>query len=126
MKKILQYVGAFVILATLAGCAWWQAHKSQLNCAAIATVENAPTLIGIVSSCAAIAVNVAAVLPCIEAAAGSEWAGDIVACFAADGAGLVACPAARTGALRASPASADAQAKLRAAVQAKYGSQLSP
>lgn len=123
MKRILLSV---IVLAALTSCAWYQHNKSKINCAAIATVENAPALIGIVTGCAAIAVTIAAVLPCIEGAAGSQWAGDVVACFAADGAGLVSCPAARSGTLRATPVNADAQAKLRAAVEAKYGSQLSP
>ena len=129
MKKLIQYresVVALALIAPLSSCAFWQAHKSQLNCAAIASVKNGPELIAIVSGCAAIAATIVAVLPCIEAAAGSQWSSDVVACFAADGAGLVTCPAARTGALRATPANAEAQAKLRAAVEAKYGSQLSP
>jgi hypothetical protein len=120
MKRTIKTIAIVSSLATLAGCAWWQNNKGKINCAVITTVENAPALIGIVTTCAAVATNVAAVLPCIEGAAGSEWAADVVACFAGDVAGLTSCPAAR-GTLRAAPVDAGAQAKLRAAVQAKYG-----
>ena len=123
MKRIILSV---VVLASIASCTWWQTNKGKINCAAITTVQNAPALITIVTECAAIAVSSAAILPCIEAAAGSQWASDVVACFSADAAGIVSCPAAKTVTLKASPMSADAQANLRAAVQAKYGSQLSP
>ena len=70
-----------VLVLALVGCAWWQKHESQFDCAAIATVENAPALFQIVTQCAAIAVNAAAILPCVEGAAGSEWASDIIKCF---------------------------------------------
>ena len=70
-----------VLALSIVGCAWWQKHEAQFDCAAIATIDNAAALFQIVTQCEAISVNAAAILPCIEGAAGSEWASDIVKCF---------------------------------------------
>ncbi len=104
----------------LVSCAFWQKHRTEIQCAAITTVENAPQLVTIVQVCASIAVNVTSVVPCIEAAAGSAWASDVVACFAGHAAGLTTCPsAAASTSLRATPLTAVAHDRLRAAVQAQ-------
>ena len=77
----------------LASCAWWQKHEPQFDCAAIATVDDASQLISIVVQCEQIAVTPAAILPCIEGAAGSKWTQDILNCFEAASQGKTACPA---------------------------------
>ena len=89
-------VAVTVLLAvgvSLAGCAWWQKHEGDLACAGIVTVQDGPQLIEIVVQCAAIAVSTDAILPCIEGAAGSAWASDVVKCFAAASQGKATCPA---------------------------------
>ena len=81
------------IVLSLASCAWWQKHEQQIDCAAIAAVEDAPLLISIVTQCEEIAVDLAAVLPCIQGAAGSKWTNDVMSCFYAASQGKTACPA---------------------------------
>ena len=84
----------FLLAGSLfAGCAWWQKHEQQIDCAAIAAVEDAPLLISIVTQCEEIAVDLAAVLPCIQGAAGSKWTNDVMSCFYAASQGKTACPA---------------------------------
>jgi hypothetical protein len=73
----------FGALAGVAGCAWWQAHFAQLNCAAIDVVEDAPTLVNIVATCSSIALTPAGILPCVEAVAGAKWPADVLQCFVA-------------------------------------------
>lgn len=97
------------------GCAWWQKNGKAIECAGLTTIENAPQLVNIVSACATVAVTVEAIIPCVQAAANSRWAADVVACFAADQAGMVRCSAAQHGAAT-SYLSADNRARLRAAV----------
>lgn len=70
-----------VLALSIVGCAWWQKNEPKFECAGLATIDNAPALFQIVTQCAAIAVNAAAILPCVEGAAGSEWAQDVVKCF---------------------------------------------
>ena len=88
---ILVFLGAS-LLAT-ASCAWWQKHGPQVECAAMATVENAPQLVVIIEGCAAIVVTPAAIPACVSAAAASQWTSDILACFEDAAQGKVSCPA---------------------------------
>ena len=97
------------LLAGMIGCAWWQKHGPQIDCAALATVTDAPQLVAIVEGCMAIAVSPAAIPACVEAAAASKWTSDIIACFSDSAQGKVNCPAYKTGqaqlkAMRASAA----------------------
>ena len=101
MRPGAGYPGKTLALLILAGslvssCAWWQKHEPQFDCAAIATVDDAPQLIAIVIQCEQIAVTPAALLPCIEGAAGSKWTQDILQCFAAAQQGKTTCPAYAT------------------------------
>ena len=82
-----------VTLAGLASCAWWQKHGGQIECAGIQTVENGPQLIEIVIQCEAVAVAPSAIMPCIRAAAGSQWADDVLQCFEAASQAKESCPA---------------------------------
>lgn len=115
IKALRISIVAFVIVG-LAACAWWQKHSSQINCAAITTVENAPQLLTIVTACTEIATTPAAIIPCIESAAGSKWAGDVIACFSGSVAGLTRCPAAEAVAPKML-SSTNSQNRLREAVQ---------
>jgi hypothetical protein len=92
VKALLLFCG----LAGLASCAWWQKHEPQFDCAAIATVNDAGQLIAIVEQCAEIATTSAAILPCIEGAAGGKWTQDILSCFADAQQGKATCPAFTT------------------------------
>lgn len=84
------------IALSLTSCAWWQKHETQIDCAAIATVNDAGQLIAIVEQCAEIATTSAAILPCIEGAAGGKWTQDILSCFADAQQGKATCPAFTT------------------------------
>jgi hypothetical protein len=118
---------ALLLLAALnlgaPGCAWYQRNGGKINCVGIATVENAPALVQIVRGCATIAVNTSAIVPCIVSAAGSQWAEDVIACFAADVAGAARCPAALRGAA-SDYLSEEARARLREAVAQEWGGRL--
>ena len=91
----------FIVLAFLAlggtSCAWWQKHEPQIDCAALATVTDAPQLVAIVEGCMVIAVDPSAIPACVEAAAASKWTSDILACFEDAAQGKVSCPAYKTG-----------------------------
>ena len=80
-------------MLTTPSCAWWQKHGPQVECAAMATVENAPQLVAIIEGCVAIVVTPAAIPACVSAAAASQWTADILACFEDAAAGKVSCPA---------------------------------
>jgi len=85
----------FLVSAMLStsSCAWLQKHGPQVECAAMATVENAPQLVVIIEGCAAIVVTPAAIPACVSAAAASQWTSDILACFEDAAQGKVSCPA---------------------------------
>ena len=94
------FVLAFMVgslLANAAGCAWWQKHEPQFDCAGLATITDAPVLIGIVMQCTEIATTPAAILPCIEGAAGNSWTQDVIKCFYTASQGKASCPAYRDG-----------------------------
>jgi hypothetical protein len=94
--KLLRAIQIFAIIFWVTGsvsCAWWQKHGGQVECTGIATVENALQLLTIVTSCTAIATEPPAIIPCIQSAAGSKWATDVVDCFTRAVAGVVVCPA---------------------------------
>ena len=98
MKKAIQSMILVVVaigaLPFVTSCAWWQKHGNQTTCAAITAVENAPQLLAIVKTCAAISTVPAAILSCAQGAAGSKWAADAITCFMGSAAGLTRCPAA--------------------------------
>ena len=92
----VQRLGLTALLGLLLGlpsCSWWQKHKSEIDCAAIVSVQDAALLVTIVTQCAEIAVDTSAILPCIEGAAGSKWTSDVLKCFYAAQQGKAACPA---------------------------------
>ena len=91
--KTVALILATLFVFNLAACAWWQKHEGQFDCAGLVTVENAPQLLAIVEACATVAVSPANVLACVEGAAGSQWATDVLKCFTAAQAGKVQCPA---------------------------------
>jgi hypothetical protein len=83
MKKVNFKITSMLLVLLLGSCAWWQANFGKLDCAALVTIQDAPQLVTIVTECAAIAVNSAAILPCVEAAAASKWPSDVLQCFVA-------------------------------------------
>jgi hypothetical protein len=95
-------VSVLAVLSTLGllsmpGCAWWQKHGSQIDCAALSTVEDAPQLVTIVEGCMAIAVDPAAIPACVEAAAASKWTNDVIQCFTSAAQSKAKCPAYEAG-----------------------------
>lgn len=99
--KVLKTKMPFVVLAFFAlggtSCAWWQKTEPAIDCAALATVNDAPQLVSIVETCIGIAVNPAAVVPCVEGAAASKWTNDVIGCFTQAAQGKLKCPAYETG-----------------------------
>ena len=100
MKKLslkVKFMCGFVllglVLSVLTSCAWWQKHGEQIDCAALATVTNAPQLLAIVEGCLVIAVSPAAIPACIEAAAENKWTSDVIQCFTAAAQNKTKCPA---------------------------------
>jgi hypothetical protein len=94
-----------LVLSVLTSCAWWQKHEPSFDCAAIASIEDAPQLISIIETCIGISVNQAAVLPCIEGAAASKWTSDVIKCFTAAAQGKAKCPAYDTAKMASKQAS---------------------
>jgi hypothetical protein len=92
----------FLISAMLAtsSCAWWQKHGPQIDCAALATVVDAPQLVAIVEGCMAIAVTPSAIPACVAAAAESKWASDVLGCFERAAQGKASCPAFKAGQIK--------------------------
>ena len=80
-------------LLSTSSCAWLQKHGPQIDCAALATVVDAPQLVAIVEGCMAIVVTPSAIPACVAAAAESKWTSDILACFEDAAQGKVRCPA---------------------------------
>lgn len=115
MRRFL--LALFVTLPLLAtvSCSWWQKHGSEVSCAAITTVQNAPQLMEIVIQCTSISVSPANIIPCIESAAGSKWASDVIQCFAGTVGGVTSCPAVPLG---AAP-SLELRQRMKAAIEEK-------
>lgn len=118
---IAKLKGTLLFLAAvnlgMPGCAWLSTTRGkQIQCAAIVTVENAPQLVAIVGTCATVAVTATAIVPCIQGAAGSQWANDVIACFTASAAGITRCPAVGEQRMGLAP---EAATRLRGAVLAQ-------
>lgn len=94
-----------LVLSALTSCAWWQKQEPAFDCATLATVADASELFSIVETCIGIAVNQAAVLPCIEGAAASKWPSEVIKCFTSAAQGKARCPAFDTAKMAAKPAS---------------------
>ena len=81
-----------ILLPAFTSCAWFQKHEPSIDCAALATVADAPQLAGIVEACMGIAVSQAAVIPCVEGAVASKWTNDVIGCFTHAAQGAASCP----------------------------------
>ena len=96
---LLIFLGA--ALLTASSCAWWQKHGPQIDCAALATVVDAPQLVAIVEGCMVIVVTPAAIPACVSAAAAeSKWASDVLGCFERATQGKASCPAFKAGQIK--------------------------
>ena len=106
-------------------CAWFQKNEPRITCAAEDTVKDLPELVTIVTSCAAIAAGAENIVPCILAAAGSKWPEEVIACVAnAQASPTRASQTATSSALSSARAQPENLARLRTAVNAKWGKQL--
>lgn len=105
VKFMCGFVFLGLVLPVLTSCAWWQKHGGQVDCAALATVTDAPQLLAIVEGCLVIAVSPAAIPACIEAASASKWTNDVIQCFTAAAQNKTKCPAYDTAKMASKQAS---------------------
>jgi hypothetical protein len=122
MRNFSRLAMFLFVLATLiqaTSCAWFQKNEPKFVCVAENTITDLPELVTIITQCAAISVSTANIVPCIQAAAGSKWPEDVIACVANAEAAKPAVLSANVPGLSASNLS-----RLREAVTAKWGQQL--
>lgn len=81
ISSILAVLGISFAMTT--NCSWLQKHSTQLDCALLDTVEDAPQLLTIVESCYSITISSNNIAACISAAASDKWVSDVRQCFQA-------------------------------------------